>query len=158
MAHVLGVDLDRGKYDCHGRWAFEVVDENRLIPADIGFQERGDIVLTNGEATVLAKAGESPVVTLHAFGKGKGVYMADFAHDHAFTRLLQNLLLYSVNGPTIPEGVCDNPYTECAVYPGAKQIAFVNNHGGTQTTACHWKGHRYETTLEPYAMRLLPLR
>ncbi len=157
MAHVLGVDIDHGEYDCHGKWTFDVSDPNGLIPDGVEFTERAGIRLTDGTAAVLAKAGEVPAVTLHAFGKGQGIYLSDFAFSDAYTRLLQNLLLFCAYGKTQQDGITENMHTECAVYPAAGQVAFVNRSTEPQKAACTWQGKRYEMALEPYAMGIMPL-
>ncbi len=160
MAHVLGVDLDGGERDCHGRWTFEAKDEAGLIPGGIVLAGRRNVILTDGTAQVLAAVtleGERyPAVTLHPFGKGKGVYLSGFRYDMAHSRLLQNLLLHACGleeaGP-----VTQNLHTECALYPALGKLALVNNSAAHQDTACLWQGRRYAASLAPYEMRVLDL-
>ena len=154
MAHVLGVDLDDGEWACHGRLSFAVDDPTGLIPSDISLKERPNVFLTSDETQVLAQAGNSPAVTLHPFGKGLGIYLADFAHSNLGTRLLQNLLLYAAGESRTADGIAEHWETECAVFPSAGKIAFVNHSDARQTAACTWKGKRYAVTLEPYAMQV----
>ena len=155
MAHVLGVDLDRGERACHGRWTFTAEDAHALVPEGIDWCEHPEVILTDAETTVLAQKNAAPTVTLHPFGKGKGIYLAEFVHNELFTRLLQNLLLFAVSGSKDAEGLSENPYTECAVYPAAGKLAFINNTPEPQTTACTWQGRRYSASLAPYAMEVV---
>lgn len=158
MAHILGVDIDTGEGDCHGRWTFDVCDEAGLIPAGLRFAKGADVVLTDGEATVLATDDTGcPAATLHGFGRGQGIYLSGFSHDAAHTRLLQNLLVYAATGSLAAEGVTDNLHTECAVFPDAGQILFINNSDEPQQTTCVWQGRRYTADLAACDMKQISL-
>lgn len=157
MAHVLGLDIDYGEGDCHGRWAYVVSDEKQLIPSQLTFDQPLETVLTSPSTVVLAEAGNHPTLTMHDFGAGKGIYLSQFKHEQAFTKLLTNLLLQASTGQTQADGIADNLYTECAVYPQAEKLAFINNSDQQQVTACHWQGKRYEASLQPYEMQLLAI-
>lgn len=156
MAHMLGIDIDHGEYACHGRWSFDVRDPKGLIPEGIAFHEQEGVRLMAGDVAVLG-GGHAPAVTMHSFGKGQGIYLSGFAYGDLFTRLLRNLLLFSIHQDVLPDGVAENVHTECAVFPDAGKAVFINHSGEGQKTDCHWRGKQYSATLEPYAMRIVPL-
>jgi beta-D-galactosyl-(1->4)-L-rhamnose phosphorylase len=150
MAHVLGVDLDDGERACHGRWAFDV----QAIPGIVFTSPaRRGVILTDGTARVLAASEGTPSVTTHTFGKGKGVYLAGFAAGPVSARALHNLLLCAAG--TEADGVPDNPFIECAAFPG--KLAFVNNSTDPQAAVCTWNGKRYEVALPPRGMAAVDL-
>jgi beta-D-galactosyl-(1->4)-L-rhamnose phosphorylase len=157
MAHVLGVDIDKGERACHGRWAFDVSRVEGLIPQGAEIQAREGLFLTDGTARVLDAVNNIPSITLKEFGKGKGVYCAGFSVKAPMTKLLQNLIIYAKMGKLEAEGLTDDPYTECAVFPDAGKIVLINNSDVTRDTACVWKGKQYRAELEGKKMKILDL-
>jgi len=156
MAHVLGVDVDKGERACHGRWAFDLNQVDGLIPQGAKIQARDGLFLTDGKARVLSADGNVPTLTLNEFGKGKGVYCANFAVSPQTTRLLLNLIVYAQTGILKTEGITDDPYTECAIYPG--KLVFANNSVETRVAACVWKGRQYHAEVEPQKIKILDLK
>jgi len=172
MAHVLGVDIDNGEKACHGRWAFEVTSEENLLPDEYVIPTRKNVILTDGNAKVIAVADSTPSITINTFGEGKGVYLADFALSPHSTRALMNLLLYTsmgdipaawatddillqfaINSPgETAEGVSDNPMVECAVFPEA--LVFINNSPATQKAQCLHNGVVYAAEIPAYGMEV----
>jgi beta-D-galactosyl-(1->4)-L-rhamnose phosphorylase len=157
MANVLGVDIDKGERACHGKWAFDVSQVDGLIPQGVELRPRDGVFLTDGAAQVLAAANNVPTATLNKFGKGKGVYLANHAVNAPMTRFLLNLIMYASTGALEADGITNDPYAECAVYPSAGKLAFVNNSGKTLTPSCTWKGTCYTAELEPKRMKVLDL-
>jgi len=165
MAHVLGVDIDNGERSCHGRWAFNIDPIEELMPQGTEIDSRDGVFLTDGKARVLTakfpaadKEGNVPVLTINDFGKGKGIYCANFSFNQLMTRLLQNLIIFASTGKLEAEGLTDDPYIECAVYPDAGKIVFANNSGETRTSSCIWKGKRYSTQIDPSIIKILDLQ
>ncbi|MCL2214045.1 MAG: 1,3-beta-galactosyl-N-acetylhexosamine phosphorylase [Treponema sp.] len=174
MAHVLGVDIDKGERACHGKWTFDVNQVEGLMPnaaltaqgADIHTRE--GVFLTDGKAHVLKAIGNVPVLTINDFGKGKGVYIADFAAagsgavnssvNQLLTRFLLNLINYATTGSLEAEGITDNPYIECAVFPDAGKIVFANNSTEIRTASCFWKSKKYSVETEPGKIKILDLQ
>ena len=101
MAHVLGVDEDTGAKVCHGKWQFDVDTAlaGQLIPEGAVIPARKGIFLTDGTAQVLAEADGTPTAAVHAFGRGKGIYLAGYEYCNANTRMLLQLLLYAKGLP-----------------------------------------------------------
>jgi beta-D-galactosyl-(1->4)-L-rhamnose phosphorylase len=157
MAHVLGIDIDKGEHSCHGRWAFDVSRVEGLIPQGAEILSREGVILTDGTARVLDAVYNVPAITIKEFGKGKGVYCANFSVTQPNTRLLQNLIVYASTGILEDEGLTDDLYTECAIYPDAGKLVFTNNSAEPRAAACVWKNKRYCTEVEPKKMKVLDL-
>ena len=147
MAHVLGVDIDNGEKACHGRWAYDVRSVNGLIPPGSMIAGRADVILTNGNADVLAAA-DFPLLTINDFGNGKGVYMANFVYSADNTFLLQSIILHASGH--VAQGISNNPLVECAVFPS--KLVFVNNSDQEQQASCVLDKKTYSICLKPYAM------
>lgn len=157
MAHVLGVDIDKGERACHGRWAFDPKAVEGLIPPEAAITARDGAVLTDGKAQAITSEGNVPLLTIKEFGKGKGIYCANYNVSQPMTRLLLNLIMYASTGNVTAEGLTEDPYTECAVYPDAGKLAFANNSAETRTAACVWKGKRYSAEIEAGKMKTVNL-
>jgi beta-D-galactosyl-(1->4)-L-rhamnose phosphorylase len=155
MAHVLGVDIDKGERACHGKWAFELNNIEGLIPQGAQVQLREGVFLTDGTAQVLYAENNSPKITLKKFGKGKSLYCSNFCVSPTMTKLLQNLLIFASTGKLEADGLTGDPYTECAVFSGAGKLVFVNNSDIPRNAVTVWKGKQYSAELEPFKMKIL---
>ena len=157
MAHVLGIDEDTGARVCHGKWSFEASDSQGILPAGAHVEAREHLFLTDGKAEVLMADGDKPLVTVNAFGKGKGIYLASFQVNLENTRMLYQLIRYAGG-----EGICglymtDNLYTECAYYPESRKLVVINNSDQEQTTSILTEAGGRTVTLAPYDTTFLEL-
>ena len=177
MANVLGVDEDTGAKLCHGKWFFEVQQDEKLMPEGSFVKKTGDYrkgvpyltdgkakvlaadgtvpTLTNGKARVLAADGNVPTLTVNRFGKGYGIYLASFEKTIENTRMLLNLIRMAGGELENDLYLTDNIYTECAYYPGSGQLVVINNSDQPQTTGVQTKNGRVEISLEAYATKML---
>lgn len=133
MAHVLGVDEDRGEKICHGRYTFEETGCKCVYDKD-SFKVNKGIYLTDETTNVIMAKDGIPCVTMHPFGKGKGVYMSSFRTNEENTRTLMNIILCLTGEGTDQNYITDNFYCECAYYPDGKQLVVINNSDTEQTT------------------------
>ncbi len=154
MAHVLGVDADMGDRVCHGKWPVQVCETEGLDCEPLNMRPGRDIYLRNGDVRVLAARYGVPTATWNAFGKGCGLYLADYTAGAESAGVLQRLLLRAANCADT-EALPANTHTECAVFPAAGKIVLVNNTGAEQQTSCAWQGKRYHMELAPYQMRIV---
>lgn len=162
MAHVLGVDEDTGARLCHGKWQFEVQPVPGLMPRGSFVKKRGDYrkglpCLMNGDVRVLAADGDVPVFTMNRFGKGLGIYMASFEKTIENTRMLLNLILLAGGEDLDGLYLTDNPYTECAYYPGSGQLVVINNSEENQKTRVKVEKGEVSVSLEPFQTRIVKL-
>ncbi len=132
MSHVLGVDKDTGSKICHGRYTYEVSDADGIVKGC--FRGADNVYLTDGETVVLAGE-DAPAVTMHPFGKGKGVYIASYKVSDENTRTLLNLILAATGNDMNGKYITDNVYTECAYYPADKKLVIINNSDTEQTAS-----------------------
>ncbi len=152
MAHVLGVDEDTGAKVCHGKWQFDVDTAlaGQLIPEGAVIPARKGIFLTDGTAQVFAEADGTPTAAVHAFGRGKGIYLAGYEYCNANTRMLLQLLLYAKGLPAEQCYLTDSPETECAYYPGSGRLVVINNSDREQETAVKTERGEQHFILQPF--------
>ena len=155
MAHVLGVDVDKGERVCHGRWQFDV---DRDVPIAVCADALGDnpnVLLTDGDTKVLCEKGGVPQMTLHAFGRGKAVYMSHFTVSPEATRMLLDTLLHCCG--LDPLYLSDNALVETAYYP-ADHILVALNNAETETSATvRTPQGDVHVTLKPLETKILSL-
>jgi beta-D-galactosyl-(1->4)-L-rhamnose phosphorylase len=156
MAHVLGVDIDNGEKACHGKWQYETVKIPGLWMVNKPHFNREGVHLTDGKARVVDSGEDNTIITMNPFGAGLGMYIPGSVYfGHSAVRSLCNLLLLAATGCPTAEGLTDNIYVECAVFP--KTIAFINNANEINKATCTWQGKIYEAELAPYEMKEIPL-
>lgn len=151
MAHVLGVDVDNGEYACHGKWQFDVASQKDYTHFTKNWTIRNNVRLTDGNAKVIAvNENNIPNITVNHFGKGKGIYLADFKFDHSVTHGFGSILLQASTGSV--DGLTDNAWVECAVF--GDKVAFINNANKPQKARVYIKNEKYDltiaTTLDAY--------
>lgn len=93
------------------------------------------IWLTDAKTRVVAElAGESPIgeavhtptVTVHDFGKGKGVYLSHFSYSVPDSRMLLNLMLAAAGKDVKQKYLCDNAWCECAYFEESRTLVVMN--------------------------------
>lgn len=157
MAHVLGIDKDTGERVCHGKWSFEADDMEEILPEGATVEPKKNLYLTDGEAKVLLADGEDPLVTVHQFGKGKGIYLASFQEDLENTRMLYHLIRYAGGEGLTGMYMTDNLYTECAYYPESKKLVVINNSEEEQTTTVSTESGDRTVTIAAYDTMIVEL-
>lgn len=126
MARVLGVDEDTGARVCHGRWPVQPDPVEGLIPEGATLKPHDHLYLTDDDTRVLAAVDGTPAIATHAFGRGRGVYLAGFEYSPCNARMLLNLLLWAT-GKQDSLWLTDDPAAECAWYPDARRLVIINN-------------------------------
>ena len=157
MAHVLGVDKDLGERICHGKWPVKTEADTGLIPEGIEIEATDHIYLTDKATKVYCAKGQTPMVTVHAFGKGYGVYLSDYHYTAANTGMLVNLIQHTSGKPVEKYYLSDNIFVECAYFPGQNKLAVINNSPQVQKAAVSLPDAVREVTLQPCEMLVLEL-
>ena len=158
MAHVLGVDEDDGSRVCHGRWAFAVEHDLPITVEESSLGNLPHLYLTDGDTHVLCAKNGVPQMTVHDFGKGKGIYMSHFQVNPASTRMLLETLLYACNLPVNSAWLSDNALVETAYYPADRMLVAINN-AEEETTAVLYTDQGDKTvTLKPLETKMIPLK
>lgn len=155
MARALGVDEDTGARVCHGRWPVAADPVPGLIPEGAELPVREHLYLTDGDTRVLAEQDGCPAIATHAFGKGRGVYLAGFSYSPENARMLLNLMLWAKGLPLNAAYLTTDPGTECAWFPDARQLVVINNTDTPRTTAVHTPEGDVTVELEPFATCIL---
>lgn len=179
MAHVLGVDLDTGARCCHGRPSYAVDEEWRRalltgLPGQAEEEKQGldvrpltGIWLTDGDTLVVEELAEknpigetvhTPTVTVHGFGKGKGVYLSHFSYSVPNSRMLLNLMLKAAGKDLEQEYLCDNAWCECAYFPESGVLAVMNLSEEAQQTVIKTEAGVQEFELEAFGVSFEHLR
>ena len=154
MAHVLGVDEDRGEKICHGRYTFEETGCSCVTDREL-FEVKKGIYLTDADTKVVMAKDGIPCVTMHPFGKGKGIYMSSFVTSDKNTRTLMNIILNATGEGCDQNYITDNLFCECAYYPNSKKLIVINNSGAEQTTTVTIEsGVKKEFTLDAYDIQI----
>ena len=126
MAHVLGVDIDRGERICHGKWMFEVKYDHSIMVKNASFVGKEQIYLSNKEAKVLAIDSKGyPTVVENKFGKGKGIYFSQFKTTPENNRVLYQVLECAAIEPF--SIVSDNCSVECHWFEKSGKLVVINN-------------------------------
>lgn len=157
MAHVLGIDEDTGARVCHGKWAFEAADPEGILPQGTAVESRENRYLTDGCARVLLADGSDPLITVHDFGKGKGIYLSSFQVNLVNTRMLYQLIRYAGGEGVSGMYMTDNLYTECAYYPESRKLVVINNSDEEQTTAIATESGVKTVTIAAYDTTFIEL-
>jgi beta-D-galactosyl-(1->4)-L-rhamnose phosphorylase len=157
MAQVLGVDEDTGAKVCHGKWQYETDEElaGKLIPNGACISAKAGIYLTDGTADVIQDVDGIPAMTVHSFGKGKGIYLGGFAFNNADTRLLLNTLLYAAGLPLEQNYLTDHVDAECAYYPESGKLVVINNSGENVTTTVKTETGAQKFELAPFETKIV---
>ena len=77
------------------RWPVQAEPVDGLIPDGATLKTHDHLYMTDGGTRVLAEVDGTPAIAAHAFGKGRGVYMAGFEYSPVNARMLLNLLLWA---------------------------------------------------------------
>ena len=156
MARALGVDEDTGARVCHGRWPVQADPVDGLIPEGATLCTRDHLYLTDKDTRVLAEQDGCPSIATHAFGQGRGIYLAGFAYSPENARLLLNLMLWAKGmSLTQTDYLTDNAGCECAWFPAARRLAVINNTDKPQTTRVRTPEGDVQVELDPFATRMI---
>lgn len=155
LAHILGVDEDRGERVCHGRWRFEEKDDRGIIPQGADVKKRSGIYLTDGKAEVLQAKDGIPVLTVYQAGEGKGIYLGGYEISAQNIKLLQNLILYGAGEDLQQKYMTDNLYTECTFFSKENTLVVVNNTEQQQKTNVETAVGRICVELEGYECKII---
>ena len=155
MAHVLGVDKDTGARVCHGKWSFAPEIIPGLIPEGAVIESREGRYLTDGSARVLLEKEGQPLLTVHSFGQGKGIYLSSYQISPANTRMLQNLILFGAGEKTDQEFITSNLNTECAYFPEGHALVVINNTETCQDTLVKAGEKEISCRLKAYQTKII---
>ena len=157
LAHVLGVDQDDGSWACHAPWEFTTEMSDPFFVAGESLGETKGIRLTDPETRVLNARGDTPILTLHTFGRGKAVYMGNFFYTPAGARMLLEMLLSLTGKDGSAAGLTEDPMAECAWYPESRTLVVMNNTPEPLETEVRFPLGTRSLSLAPFEMKFLPV-
>ena len=89
--------------------------------------DRPGIRLTDPDTKVLCAKDGAPQFTMHAFGKGCGVYLSGFEYSPEAARMLLELLLCLTGADSAAAGLSDHPMVEAAWFPADDTLVAMNS-------------------------------
>ncbi|MCD8068046.1 MAG: D-galactosyl-beta-1-4-L-rhamnose phosphorylase, partial [Lachnospiraceae bacterium] len=101
--------------------------------------------------------GTDPLITMHDFGKGKGIYLSSFQVNLANTRMLYQLIRCAGGEGLTGDYMTDNLNCECAYYPGSNKLVVINNSDTVQTTSIPTPQGLQTVTLDAYDTLVMEL-
>lgn len=132
MAPVLGVDMDNGDYVNHGKWEgikksnTSFIGENTFLPG------KEHIYIYCRDTEIFSQEAGHIKISIHQFGRGRGIYLSGFRFGAENNRLLLNLIL-SAGGESLKDLYqYENPYIETAYYPTDDLLVLLNNSSDEQ--------------------------
>ena len=161
LSSVLGIDIDDGSRSCQGKYPYQV-NTNHFINKEIeviDLPKQEGVYLIDPTTIVLAEKEGTPLMTVHPFGKGKGIYLSGYRFNSLNTCLLLRTICYA--------GDCEealvyyypsNIEMECAYYEASKKLIVVNNSEAAQVTRIVTKEKgEIKVSLEPYEIEVVQL-
>ena len=149
LAHVLGVDQDRGEYACHAPWQFEAESAPFRL-ASAALSRTDGIRLTAPDTKVLYAEGGAPVLTLHGFGRGKAVYMGGFSYSPEAARMLLDMILYLTGADGGMAALCDHPLAEAVWFPASHTLVIMSSAGEPLDVTVRFPLGSRQVRLEPW--------
>lgn len=143
LARVLGVDRETGERVANGKYKFAVppapvaphfMTADVTAPLDLAKETEGLFVL-GGATQVLAERDGAPRLAVHAFGRGRSVYLSGFKFNFENTRLLHRALFWSASQETgWGAWQSSNVKTEASYFAKAGKLVVLNNAGTDERT------------------------
>lgn len=157
MSHILGVDEDTGAKIYHGKYSFEVENE-KITPDGATIRPNKNIYLTSADTKVYMANGDTPVLTINSFGKGKGIYISEFRCNNINNRMLLDLILLASGEPLEQNYLTDNAEIECCYYPGSESIVVINNSNELQNTRIELPDNILDVSMLPFETKILKIK
>ncbi|MBR4235638.1 MAG: 1,3-beta-galactosyl-N-acetylhexosamine phosphorylase [Clostridia bacterium] len=154
LAHILGIDEDRGDRVSHGRWQFETVQDPPFSVCPVP-RVNESLYLTDGRACVLFENGGVPQMTLNSFGEGYGIYLSSFENTPESARMLLEILLFAAKCDKL--WISDDARAEAAYFPNSKTAIVVNNSEESVSTCVKTPEGTLKVSLAPLETKEIKL-
>ncbi|WP_415911016.1 1,3-beta-galactosyl-N-acetylhexosamine phosphorylase [Oleiharenicola sp. Vm1] len=143
LARVLGVDRETGERVANGKYRFAVppapvaphfITADVTAPLDLAKETDGLFVL-GGDTQVLAERDGAPRLAVHAFGRGRSIYLSGFKFTFENTRLLHRALFWAASRDAAwGAWQSGNVKTEATYFAKAGKLVVINNAGTDERT------------------------
>lgn len=155
LSDVLGVDKELGFTLSTDKYFVKEAEthfirEDRTESFDFG-ESMKNVYAIDADTEIVEYSNGEVHIAAHAYGKGRGVYIAGLPYSYENTRLLMRSLFYAAGKEEqMKIWFADNINCEVHAYPASKSYAIVNNSDKEQTTAVYdGVGNKTEVTLKP---------
>ena len=155
LAPVLGVDQDRGQYACHAAWAFQTEEKAPFRIAEEALGTTAGIRLIAPDTQVLRADGETPIMTIRDFGKGKAAYLGGFRYSPEAARMMLEMILAMTGVGGEGAGISEDPMVECAWYPESRTLLAMNNREEATETVIRYPEGQIRVSLLPLETRFV---
>ena len=169
LADVLGVDKELGytlstdKYDtkqAQGHFITEDMEVNPvdghgvLPPIDFG-ESMKNVYALGGDTEIVEYSDHEVHLSVHGYGKGRGVYIAGLPYSYVNTRILLRSMYYAAaREGDMKKWYADNIYCEVHAYPETGKYAVVNNSSRPQVSMVYdGQGNGTGMELKPCEIR-----
>ena len=162
LSPILGVDREDGSTIARAKRRYAIPAEEHFITADF---DQGDpvfrrdvegIYITDSATRVLADRGNSPRIAIHAYGKGRAVYLSGFDSSRSCHRLLYRAVFWAAGRQdSYPTWACSRIETECAYFDKLRTLVVINNSDvAVRTQVRGTGGNEWVFDLEPYGIEI----
>lgn len=139
LADVLGVDKELGFTLSTDKYFKEEMPEHFIRQdrtEDFEFGEgMKNVYALDADTEIVEYSNHEVHIAAHAYGKGRGVYIAGLPYSYENTRLLIRSMYYAAaKEDKMKIWYADNLNVEVNAYPDAKKYAIINNSNTEQTT------------------------
>ncbi|MGF7011040.1 beta-D-galactosyl-(1-_4)-L-rhamnose phosphorylase [Lachnospiraceae bacterium PF1-22] len=135
MAHVLGIDLDRGERVNHGKWQVVKTELGDIHPSEVNLCKKSDAYIYEKATKVFLADNEEIIGAMHQFGKGQGIYLSEFLHTPENDKLLLDLILFVGKERRESSYLSNNPYIETVFFPKKNTLVAINNSEKEESTS-----------------------
>ena len=162
LEDVLGVQKEVGQSCMAAARPLRLAESHFLTAEPLPGMALGDglsfVYPASDQAQILSVSdGGHVLLSANESGGGRAVYLASLPYNLDNARLLLRALVWAARREAAMRAwVCDNPHTDCAVYPKAGLVAVVNHTGEAQHTVFFdGAGTRLAIDLAPHELRWL---
>lgn len=159
LADIFGVDKELGFTLSTDKYFTKAVEkhyltEDRMEDFDFG-ESIKNIYALYADTEVIEYKDHELHIASHAYGKGRGVYIAGLPYSCANTRLLLRALYHAAGQPEkLYRWYADNPHCEVHAYEEAGIYAVLNNTPTPQSATIYdGMGNRTQVLLSPGAIQ-----
>ena len=139
LAPLFGVDVDDGRYACHGAWSF--AEEAAPFPVwKDALAAKAGVRLTAPDTRVWAAKDGLPQMTCRQAGRGKAMYLSGFIYSPEAAGMLLRALLCLSGKDASGIALTDSLGTEAAWFRAAGILAVMNNGEEPVQTRVTWPG------------------
>lgn len=137
MAPALGVLLDDGKRLCHGKWPMSEGIQYAALFGNATMQGKSNILLLDSETEVIKADGGLISAATRTFGEGRGVYLSQFRHSPANSKMLQRLLVWCTKEEESVELTCDVDEVSLSYFEKTKRLVLSNASDQEELVHCN---------------------